>query len=110
MNESSVLRSVRLRLGSRPDVRLFRNNVGFDHEKKVNYGLFKGSADLIGWQTVTVTPDMVGKKLAVFLSVETKSKKGVVSSEQENWTRIVRAKGGIAVVAKSGEEAEGGLM
>ena len=61
-----------------------------------------GSGDLIGWNSVEVTPDMVGKKVAIFLSVETKRpKNGHVSTEQKTWMNVVNNAGGIAIVTNS---------
>jgi ribosomal protein S19 len=40
----------------------------------VQFGLCKGSADLIGWKRVTVTPEMVGSTVAVFTSIEVKTR------------------------------------
>ncbi|MBB3017620.1 hypothetical protein FHR70_000660 [Microvirga lupini] len=66
----------------------------------------KGACDLPGWTTVEVTPEMVGKKIAVFTSVEAKaSKGGRVSPDQKNWLDQVKAAGGIAGVANSPESA-----
>lgn len=65
-----------------------------------------GVGDLIGWTTVEVTPAMVGRRLAVFTSVETKRlKRGRVSDDQLAWADRVRAAGGIAVIANSEEFA-----
>jgi Holliday junction resolvase len=74
-----------------------------------SFGLAVGSADLIGFQTVEVTPDMVGKKVAVFVSIECKSATGKTRPEQEAWARTVQSKGGKAVIARSVEEAQAGL-
>lgn len=101
--------------------RLFRNNVGQAWQgrvgtayksttpkgieevvelvgaRRVQYGLAKGSSDLIGWQTVRVTPDMVGMRLAVFAAVEVKSKSyKTLSKEQRTWLAAVKKAGGIA--------------
>jgi hypothetical protein len=112
VSESAALREVRLAIGSREDCRVFRNNVGqalyFTRDgniQRVAYGLFKGSADLIGWHSVTITPDMVGKRVAVFLSVETKAARGEPAENQENWARAVQEGGGIAGFAKDAEQA-----
>ena len=67
----------------------------------MQFGLCKGSADLIGWRTVTVTPEMVGQKIAVFTSIEVKSTSGRVKPEQQQWLAAVQAAGGIAAVARS---------
>lgn len=66
-----------------------------------------GACDLPGWTTVEVTPEMVGKKIAVFTSVECKaSKGGRVSPDQQNWMEQVQRAGGIAGVANSPESAK----
>lgn len=122
MPEKNLMESIRLAVGSRGDCRIFRNNVGVAHQGRVlsktsgqvvlggtrmiRFGLFPGSADLIGWKTITVTPDMVGQRIARFLSLECKSESGTSSREQETWIRAVRAAGGIAGVVRSVEDAE----
>lgn len=65
-----------------------------------------GACDLPGWTTVTVTPDMVGKQVAVFTSIECKSSKGGRKrTEQVNWATQVEKYGGIAGFANSPESA-----
>ena len=88
--------------------RLFRNNTGTLRDingRPVTFGLCKGSADLIGWRTVTVTPEMVGQQIAVFTSIEVKSTSGRVKPEQQQWLNAVAAAGGIAGIARSVGEA-----
>jgi hypothetical protein len=90
-------------------VRLYRNNTGTLYDRQgrpVAFGLAKGSADLIGWTTRTITPDMVGQQVAVFTSLEVKTPTGRVSPEQRQWLEAVQAAGGIAGVVRSVEEAE----
>ena len=84
-----------------PDVRLFRNNVGAYSigGRFIRYGLHTGSGDLIGWKTVVITPRMVGRKVAVFTSLETKRTEGELSDAQKTWARSVGMSGGIAGVA-----------
>lgn len=66
-----------------------------------------GQADLIGWRTITVTPEMVGRRLAVFLSVECKRDKGGrTSADQAHWLDVVQRAGGIAGVANSPDVAK----
>jgi hypothetical protein len=89
--------------------RLFRNNTGTlrdQHGRPVQFGLCKGSADLIGYRTITITPDMVGQQVAVFrLSIEVKTPTGRIRPEQQAWLETVQAAGGIAGVARSVEDA-----
>lgn len=104
MSEASTQAKVMLALGGSPNARIFRNNVGvakFPNGSSVRYGLAVGSADLIGWRTVTITPDMVGRQVAVFMSIECKSAKGRVREAQEAWHMAVKKAGGIAIVARS---------
>jgi len=100
MTESTIQNKIRLALGSRPDVRLFRNHVGVvkDQRGQVHtFGLRKGSADLIGWVRIF--------HIAVFLSIEVKTATGRVRPEQQQWMKNVNESGGIAFVARSEEEA-----
>lgn len=71
----------------------------------VQFGLARGSADLIGWRTVTITPDMVGQRIAVFTSIEVKTPTGRLTPAQHNWQAAVRSAGGIAGVARSVTDA-----
>ena len=107
MSEQRIQQEIRLAL-SRGPVRLYRNNTGTlrdQHGRPVQFGLCKGSADLIGWRTVTITPDMVGQQVAVFTSIEVKSATGRLRPEQRQWLEAVQAAGGIAGVARSVEDA-----
>jgi len=110
MNEMNRLRAIMLGL-STPGVRLFRNNVGAlkDAEGRlIRYGVANpGGSDLIGWRSITVTPDMVGQKLAVFLAIEVKGEKCKATDHQRNFIARVRADGGLAGVARTVEDALG---
>ena len=108
MSEQRIQQEIRLAL-SRGPVRLYRNNTGTlrdQHGRPVSFGLARGSADLIGWRTVTITPDMVGQQVAVFTSIEVKSATGRLRPEQRQWLEAVQAAGGIAGVARSVEDAQ----
>lgn len=119
--EATILARIRRALGQLPGVRLFRNDCGtawvgelvartgntitLRNAKRITYGLQPGSGDLIGWQAVEVTPDMVGQRVAVFTSIEIKTEKGRVSKRQGRWVQVVNEAGGNAGVARSEEEA-----
>lgn len=70
-----------------------------------------GACDLPGWTTITVTPEMVGHKIAVFTSVECKSTEGKQTAEQKatpeqkNWRDQIVNAGGIAGIASTPEAA-----
>ena len=89
--------------------RLFRNNTGTLRDingRPVTFGLCKGSADLIGWTTRTITADMVGQQVAVFTSIEVKTPTGRVSSIQQAWLEAVTQAGGLAGIARSVTDAQ----
>jgi hypothetical protein len=107
VTEQQIQQHIRLTC-STGATRLFRNNTGTlrdQHGRPVSFGLCKGSADLIGWRTVTITPEMVGQQVAVFTSIEVKTPTGRVKPEQQQWLDAVQAAGGIAGVARSVEDA-----
>ena len=106
-SEQSIQQHIRIAC-STGNTRLFRNNTGTlkdQHGRPVQFGLCKGSADLIGYRTITITPDMVGQQVAVFLSIEVKTSAGRIRPEQQAWMETVQAAGGIAGVARSVEDA-----
>ena len=104
--EQAIQNEIRLELGH-DDCRLFRNNTGClrnDRGRIVCFGLAKGSSDLIGWKTITITKKMVGHKVAVFTAVEVKDK-GRPTKEQKGFISCVQAAGGFAGIARSDEDA-----
>jgi hypothetical protein len=122
MSETTIQNKIRLEVGKIPGVRLFRNNVGNAYQgipvtckpneplilkawRRIQYGLFPGSSDLIGWRSITITPDMVGKTVAVFVSIEVKSETGRISPAQRNWIGQVCIAGGIAGIARNEDDA-----
>ena len=107
MTEQQIQQEIRIACGT-GNTRLFRNNTGTlrdQNGRPVSFGLARGSADLIGWRTVTITPDMVGQQVAVFTSIEVKTATGRLRPEQQQWLDAVQAAGGIAGVARSVEDA-----
>ena len=95
MKESRIQDEIRLALGRIPDLVLWRNNCGFDAERKVRYGVGNpGGADLIGVYR--------GR----FVAVEVKTPTGRQSDEQRTFQQLVERKGGIYVVLRSVEDAE----
>jgi hypothetical protein len=108
--ETPLMKSIMLRL-SAVGARVFRNQVGmtkyrdrYGNERAVRYGLCKGSSDIIGLVPVTITPDMIGKTVAVFLAAEVKDG-ARTTPEQERFIAMVRSRGGIAGVVRSEDEA-----
>lgn len=107
--ETDLQQRIRLALGTLPDVRAFRNQVGSLPDPRtgrlVQFGLARGSADLIGWRTVVITPEMVGQRIAVFTSLEIKTPTGRLAPAQRHWLKAVDQAGGIAGVARSVSDA-----
>lgn len=120
MLESNIQKNILLAT-SKTKTRLFRNNVGqawtgneiirnrdgsvlIKDARPLKAGV-KGMADLIGLTPVTITPDMVGKTLAVYTAIEVKTTKGRASKEQVQFLEFVASLGGFAGVARSPEDA-----
>jgi hypothetical protein len=108
--ETTLQQQIRLALGTNPDARIFRNQVGSLPDPRtgrlVTFGLVRGSADLIGWRTVTITQAMVGTRLAIFTSIEVKTPTGRIRPEQQAWLEAVTHAGGIAGIARSVDDAK----
>ena len=105
-SESNIQREIYFHL-NRGNSRVFRNNVGTattESGEFIRFGLEVGSGDLIGWESIDITADMVGKKIARFLSVEVKSKTGKATESQKNWLDNVNKHGGRAIIANSAED------
>lgn len=109
MKENPIQKRILLAC-SRGNTRLWRNNVGCLQDRNgqwVRFGVANpGGSDLIGFTTITITEDMVGKKVAVFSAVEVKAKTGRIRKEQQAFIDNVKLRGGIAGVARSEEEAK----
>ena len=91
---------------------VFKNNVGMYTDQRGNvirYGLCTGSSDLIGWTPVTITEDMVGKKIAVFTAIEVKlnnNGKYKATDLQKAFISAVNNAGGFAGVADCNKDLE----
>ena len=127
MSEKTIQAQIMLAVGKlAPNVRLFRHNIGngvcgkirdlgggnfqVAGGRRVQYGLFVGSGDLIGWESITITPEMAGHKIARFLSIECKTPTGKIEPAQVTWAANVRAAGGKALIARSVDEAVTGVL
>jgi len=73
--------------------------------RPLHAGLCRGSADLIGLRSITIGPEHVGQRLAVFAAVEVKSATGRPTPEQLAFIDVVQQMGGLAGVARSVSEA-----
>ena len=57
------------------------------------------AVDLIGYRQVKITPEMVGRTVAVFTSVEVKTDRGRPSEAQVRWLEHLQSAGAIAIIA-----------
>jgi len=106
--------------------RLFKNNSGVlpshDSNRPVRFGLGNESKDLnktlkshdlIGFTPIIITQEMVGKKVAVFTSIEAKAEgfkprksypKKSREYAQNNWANLILENGGISGFASNEEQ------
>lgn len=64
-----------------------------------------GGSDLIGFRSVVITPEMVGRRIAVFAALEIKTPTGRATEQQKKFLSMVSAMGGISGVARSEDDA-----
>lgn len=85
-------------------VRLMPGDIVLRSARPLDAGLCKGSSDLIGWESVTITPDMVGQKIARFTAIEVKDGKGRATADQNNFIENVKRAGGNGKVVYGADE------
>jgi len=73
--------------------------------RPIKAGLCEGSADIVGIEAVTITPDMVGRTVAIFHAWEVKDGSGRLSTPQRRFLDHVEDRGGVGVVVRSVDEA-----
>lgn len=121
MTEANLMRAIMLAHSNPPGTLLFRNNTGtawqgnrtvrrgdaviIHDPRPVHFGLCKGSSDIIGLRSITITPEMVGQQLAVFTAIEVKGPRGRATEQQQRFIEAVRSAGGFAGIARSVDEA-----
>lgn len=60
------------------------------------HGMPEGWPDLTGWTEIEITPDMIGKKIAVFTTVEVKATGKIkAESEQGKFRDLILRMGGL---------------
>ena len=120
MSEHRIQNEIRLAISGKAT--LFRNNCGVSwigdtsklkdgsvlirNPRIFHAGLCEGSSDLIGWRSLTITPEMVGQTVAIFSALEVKSKTGRATAGQKNFCQRVTEAGGFAGIVKSPDEAK----
>lgn len=127
-SERKVLHRTMIAL-STAGARVFRNTVGMAYQGKalrftqptvvhvdqgdivirkartVRAGLMTGSSDLVGWNSRLIDEYDVGKRIAQFVACEVKTDRGTIEPEQQQFLEVVRDSGGVAILARSSDEA-----
>lgn len=120
--ESNIQNEIRL-AASENGCTLFRVNVGqgytgngttrhkngdvtVKNARPFNTGVPKGYSDLSGYKKITITPDMVGKSVAVAVFAEVKTANGKIRDEQVNFIQRAKNAGCIAGVVRSVDDFE----
>ena len=60
--------------------------------------------DLIGWKQIVITPDMVGKTIAIFTALEVKYGSTRTTEEQQNFIDQVNKSGGYGKIIYGANE------
>ena len=121
MTEHQIQNNVREVLAYYHDLNIFRANVGkgylchkinnpngsagFTTPRWFDTGLPVGFPDLFGYKVITITPEMVGKKLPWFLAMECKTPKGKLRPEQAAMLQRFDNDGCLNAVIRSVEDA-----
>lgn len=125
MKEHDLQNEIRLHISKEQLGTLFRANVGrgwtgevqrmnltpgtntivISNPRPFNTGLPVGFPDLFGLVPVTITPDMVGQQIAVFVAVEVKQKTGRISAKQKDMLVFLQQQGARAGIARSVDDA-----
>lgn len=120
MSEQDLINKIQI-LFSKAGHRIFRQNVGtgwagkhqrirqgiyINNPRPLRAGLCTGSSDLIGWRTITITPEMVGTTIAQFTAIEVKYGKTKTTPEQLDFIAAVKLAGGYADIVWHESEVE----
>ena len=98
MNESQIQAAIRLALGQRDDVMLFRINVG-------KFRPIHGDQNRVIASAPPGTPDLLGvMKPGTALAIEVKDAKGRQRPEQIAFQKAWEARGGVYILARSVED------
>ena len=121
MSEQATKREIMLAIGR--TARVFNNPVGngwmgkvvaerygmvtLAGARRVAYGLHVGSSDLIGWNSLLITQEHVGRRLAIFSALEVKKPGGrhPVTADQQTFIAAVLAAGGYAGAVTNAAQA-----
>jgi len=105
MTEKRIQNAILREFGTRPDMRIWRQNTGVakypdknGRKRRVSFGV-PGQADLSG-----ILPD------GVRLEIEVKSPRGRQTKDQRAWQQMIERFGGVYVLARSVEAVRVALL
>lgn len=67
---------------------------------------FEGQLDTGGFTLITITPEMVGRKIPLFTEIEVKTNTGSVRDSQRKRIAYIRSVGGYAGIARSADDVD----
>ena len=109
--ERDIKQEIRAHFGCDRDVFLWNHPTGVVRTEwggVMRVGL-PGSPDLIGAMSVVISPQDVGRRMAVAVGIETKASNGKQSDQQRAFEARWVAMGGLYVLARSVADVEAGM-
>lgn len=103
--ETKIQNACLLAVGTMPDVLAWRQHVGkyraiSNADQIISIGV-PGMADCLAVVAVTVTPEMVGKKIGVAVAAEFKTATGKQAMAQKLWQHAFTQRGGVYRLVRS---------
>lgn len=86
-------------------IRVQAGDVVISHARPFSTGTPPGFSDVIGAVPLTVTREHIGRRIAVFSTIEVKTKTGRVEPEQTNFLDVMSGLGCMSGIARSPEDA-----
>lgn len=81
-------------------------SITLNNPRPLHAGMCKGGSDLVGILPVTITPEMCGTVIGVFIAIEVKAEKGRATADQLAFIKMVNDNGGIGFIARSEDEVK----
>jgi len=94
MKETGVQQEIQLDMSANGH-RAFRNNNGVLRDREgtyIAYGMGNGTSDLIGFTSIKITPEMVGKRVAIFTAMEVKKDEAAKLRDDKNKKKVQQGK------------------
>lgn len=102
--ETRIQNRCLLTAGKQRDVLAWRQQVGkyrsLHSDAVISIGDV-GMADIGMVVSVEITPDMVGKRVGVYVGAEVKTDTGRQRTEQQDWQRVIESRGAVYRIVRS---------